>query len=85
MGSEAKTARTQRRAAEGDEYKGEHALYPKFVAEPVFQFAIAETSVSDTQFRNTARRERHRHTSTASQSVSPNYHQARTRVTHILF
>ena len=26
MGSDAKTARTQRRAAQGDEYKGEHAL-----------------------------------------------------------
>eukprot|EP01048_Picozoa_sp_COSAG05_P019194 COSAG05_NODE_2951_length_2473_cov_14.501685_1_plen_65_part_00 len=55
------------------------------MAEPVFQFAIAETSVSDPQFLNTARRERHRHTSTASQSVSPNYHQALMRVTHTLF
>ena len=85
MGSEAKTARAQRRAAEGDEYKGGHALRRKFVAEPVFQLASAETSVSESQRLNTARRERHRHTSTASQSVPPNHHQARTRVTHILF
>ena len=55
------------------------------MAEPVFQFASAEMSVSALQPSNTARRERHRHTSTASQSVPPNHHQARTRVTHILF
>ena len=55
------------------------------MAEPVFQFASAEMSVSAVQLSNTARRERHRHTSNASQSVPPNHHQARTRVTHILF
>ena len=56
-----------------------------FVDEPVFQFASAETSVSALQSRNTARRERHRHTSNASQSLPPNHHPARTRVTHTLF
>ena len=55
------------------------------MAEPKFQFASAEMSVSALQLSNTARRERHRHTSTGSQPLPPNHHQARTRVTHILF
>ena len=51
----------------------------------MFQFASAEMSVSALQLLNTARRERHRHTSNASHSVPPNHHQVRTRVTHTLF
>ena len=54
--------------------QGEHALVKKEkeeVPELVFQLASAEMSDSALQSINTARRERHRNTSNASQSVAP--------------